>query len=31
MHSAMLLMKVCHLACENVLEPKPRRKVMLGL
>jgi hypothetical protein len=27
----MLLMKVCHLACENVLEPKPHPKVMLVL
>jgi len=31
MHSAILLMKVCHLACENILEPKPHPKMMLGL
>jgi len=30
-HSAMLLTKVCHLARENILEPKPHRKTILGL
>jgi len=24
-------MKVCHLACENILEPKPHHKMILGL
>lgn len=31
MHTAMLLMKVCHLVCKNIFEPKPHCKMMLGL